>query len=60
MNAHVKTGCTIFYHQTLGINDRKVAVKQCSRFTPSYFLPGIEGVQLVWILVKIIPVILLA
>lgn len=63
MNAQVKTGCTLFYVQKFceqTHSGKNVALKKRSRFTPSRFLPGIEQVQLVWIAVKIVPVILAA
>lgn len=55
MSTLVKTGCTIFYIQTSGGYDRKKTLKNCSRFTPS-----LMGIKLIWIFVKIIPVILIA
>lgn len=53
MNAQVKTGCTIFYEQTH--SGKNVKLKKRSRF-----MPRLLRVQLVWIAVKIVPVILAA
>jgi hypothetical protein len=53
MSTIVKTGCTILYIKTSVRYDRKETLKKRSRFTPS-----LVGIQLIWIFVKVIPVIL--
>ena len=68
MDITVKTGCTVFYKQKFYEQKffeqnhyaQRAASKKRSRFTSSHFLSGKERVQLVWIFVKVIPVILFA